>query len=68
MATKRAAKEQAYYTTVEAGEYLRLSPDVIKAAAHAGRLPGKRTSGQRGKFLFRKDDLDAFFEQLEEIA
>ena len=48
----------------EAAEYLRCSPRHLNKLAYRGELPTYRPAGKR---LFRRDDLDRFVHQTEEM-
>lgn len=56
-----------YLNLRSAAAYTDISADTLKRAIRAGALPAKLTSaGGGGRFLIRREDLDAWFDQLED--
>ena len=62
-----AVDSQRYFTREEAAQYLRISVETVKRAIYGGRLRAKK-SGENGggKYLISREDLDAFFESMQD--
>ena len=62
-----AVDSQRYFTREEAAQYLRISVETVKRAIYGGRLRAKK-SGENGggKYLISRENLDAFFESMED--
>lgn len=56
-----AETTQVYFTVQEAATYTRRSTATVSEAARAGELRGTQTKA-RGKWTFRRDDLDRWIE------
>lgn len=59
--------EKGYFNLVEAGAYLGLAPETIKAAIHSvpPRIKAKKSGKNGGGIhLIAKAELDSFFEKL----
>lgn len=52
-----------WLTTVEAANYLRMSPQAIRAACREDRLRHVQPGGARGKLLTRREWLDQWVER-----
>ncbi len=55
-----------FLTRKEAAAACGVSVDTIARAKHAGKLRAKKTATNGGKELYRVEDLQAWFEQLED--
>lgn len=66
-ATAAKTRPATYFTSAEAADYIRVSVDVIKKAVRGGALRAKVTGPNGGgKYLIRRDDLDAWFDSLDD--
>lgn len=55
--------DSPWLTTEEAGAYLKMSPQSIRAACREDRLRHVQPGGTRGKIIVRREWLDAWVEQ-----
>lgn len=71
MSKARDNADAEYLTARGASKVTGLSGDLLKAEVHAGRLKAKRTGRDKdgnptGLYLFRRRDLDAWYDALED--
>lgn len=62
MAEAAQKTEQTWYTTDEAAEYLRITPEALRKHVQRGKLKASSTAALGRKFglRFRRETLDAF--------